>query len=73
MNILNQVEEIDEFEEVEYSDETIEMIIDELEQELNDEISSIYESEEPSPVYIEDEFTEDISIEETTEEPSFVR
>lgn len=68
LNILNPVESMDEIEEAEYSDEMIEMVIDELEQELNEEIASIYETDELSPIYIEDEFIDYTQLEEPVEE-----
>ena len=69
MSILNPIEILEDESQTEYSDEAIEMVIDELEQELDEELASILESDEIEPVIIEDEFDiTDESIEDLEEE-----
>ena len=68
MSILNPIETVDDEELTEYGDETFEMVIDELEQELDEEISSILEADEIEPVIIEDEFDITVEPEEDLEE-----
>ena len=73
MSILNPIETLDDEELTEYGDETFEMVIDELEQELDEEISSILEPDEIEPVIIEDEFDITVEPEEDLEETVRVR
>ena len=73
MSILNPIETVDDEELTEYGDETFEMVIDELEQELDEEISSILEADEIEPVIIEDEFDITVEPEEESEETVRVR
>ena len=55
MSILNPITAEDDLTDYEYSDEAIDIIIDELENELDDELATLLENQDPEPVLIEDE------------------
>lgn len=62
ITILNPVVTEDEINDYEYSDETIDIIINELENELDAELASLLE-QYPEPVIIEDQYEEPITEE----------
>ena len=55
MTILNPIEAEEDLSDYEFSDEMLEIVTNELENELDDELAIMTESEEPEPVVIEDE------------------
>lgn len=73
LSILTPIETVEDMDSLEYSDETIEMVIEALEDELDEEIEEILSSENPEPVIIEDELIEPSEETEVEIEGSHIR
>ncbi len=72
MSILNPITAEDDLTDYEYSDEAIDIIIDELENELDEELATLLENRDPEPVLIEDELTNP-EVQEENQEPVITR